>query len=55
MDDVLEQFEVKEVIKGPKGPKGPKISPDASPIEQPGPLTGKEIMDLGIMFKGLPR
>jgi len=52
MDDVLEQFEVKEVKKERKTTK-PDLSP--SPIEQPGPLTGKEIMDLGIMFKGLPR
>ena len=52
MDDVLEQFEVKEVKKERKTTK-PDLSP--SPIEQPGPLTGKEVMDLGIMFKGLPR
>ena len=52
MDDVLEQFEVKQVIKDPTKPKNPPV---ASPTEQPGPLTGKEIMDLGIMFKGLPR
>ena len=48
MDDLIGLFEVAEEIKVVKDP-GPKV------VEQQGALTGKEIMDIDIMFKGMPR
>ena len=44
----MELFEEKRKISTPKGPNPPVV-------EQPGALTGKEIMDIDIMFKGMPR
>ena len=46
MDDLIELFEVAEEVKVPKDPVV---------AEPQGALTGKEIMDIDIMFKGLPR
>ena len=48
MDDLIELFEEEE-RKGPVGPVCPPV------VEQQGALTGKEIMDIDIMFKGMPR
>ena len=49
MDDLIELFEEKEREK--------KVSTtNPTPVvEQQGALTGKEIMDIDIMFKGMPR
>ena len=49
MDDVIELFEVIEVRK-PSTPNNPNPV-----VEQQGALTGKEIMDIDIMFKNMPR
>ena len=48
MEDLIELFEVD---------KGHKIEEIPNPIisEQQGALNGKEIMDIDIMFKGMPR
>ena len=49
MDDILELFEVSEERKKSSTTQNPPV------VEQQGALTGKEIMDIDIMFKHMPR
>ena len=56
MDDLIELFEVGEERKLSKTNPNP-VNSHWIPVvvEQRGPLTGKEIMDIDIMFKGMAR
>ena len=49
MDDILALFEVSEERKKSSTTQNPPV------VEQQGALTGKEIMDIDIMFKHMPR
>ena len=56
MDDLIELFEVGQERKTSKANPNP-VNSHWIPVvvEQQGALTGKESMDIDIMFKGMPR